>query len=106
MRSYFKKGSFNRIGDDDGFKHKAEDTRERWDGLIVSRKGWEPRNEQEFVRGIPDRQSVQDARPEASDTFLNQGVLDTGSPLLQDPLNPFLAAILQENGTFLMTDNY
>ena len=34
-----------------------------WNGLIVDQNVWEPRQPQDLVRGVPDIQSVPDARP-------------------------------------------
>lgn len=37
---------------------KNYELRREWDNLWVCHTCWEPRNPQDFVRGIPDRQSV------------------------------------------------
>lgn len=68
-RNWFKKGQFNRIDDRSGFKVKADRTRQEWTGMIVAEESWEPRNSQDFVRGIPDKQSVENPRPEGTDNF-------------------------------------
>ena len=39
------------------------DSRREWDNLIVSPRVWEPRQPQDFVRGVRDDQAVQNARP-------------------------------------------
>lgn len=70
-QNFFKKGSWNRISDRSGFKVKADRTRKEWTNAIVMDREWEPRNAQEFVRGIPDMQAAPDPRPEAADTFQN-----------------------------------
>jgi hypothetical protein len=52
---YYKRGSWNVICDRCGFKYKAEDLRMEWDGLMVcAEKCWEPRQPQDFLRGIAD----------------------------------------------------
>ena len=70
-QNFFRKGSWNRISDRSGFKVKADRTRKEWTNAIVMDREWEPRNAQEFVRGIPDMQAAPDPRPEAADTFQN-----------------------------------
>lgn len=62
-----------------GFKTRASDSRKRWDGLRVCKPDWEPRHPQDFVRGNRDRQTVPDARPEPTDTFLNENDVTASS---------------------------
>lgn len=68
---HFRPGDFNRICDITGFKVKASDTREQWDGLIVRKESWDFRHPQDFVKGKRDKQSVSRARPEGVDQFLD-----------------------------------
>lgn len=60
---YFKGGSFYRIDDRTGFATRAEYTRREWQGLIVSKRVWEARQPQDFVRGVNDIQTVPFPRP-------------------------------------------
>ena len=54
-----------------GFKKYNTEVRKEWTGLMVCRDTcFEARHPQDFVRGTPDRQTVPDPRPEATDTFL------------------------------------
>jgi hypothetical protein len=53
---------------------------------MVCSDDWEPRQPQDFVRGVADKQAPPWARPEASDEFLfvctpvtNQGIADYGT---------------------------
>jgi hypothetical protein len=55
-------GDWNVICDRTGFKVKASQTRETWDGLRVRKESWEPRQPQDYVRGVPDDQTVPWAR--------------------------------------------
>lgn len=48
---------------------RVERTRGQWDGLQVDERFWEPRQPQDFVRGVPDRQNVGIARPLPPPTF-------------------------------------
>ena len=71
---FFKEGDYNAICDRCGFKYKASELRMTWDGLFVCPKDWEPRHPQDFVRGVPDKQSVAIARPEQADIFVDSGM--------------------------------
>lgn len=66
---YFLLGTYNSICDQCGFKYKDKDMRTQWDGLRVCKSCWEPRNPQDFVRGVQDNQSVPIARPDSTPTF-------------------------------------
>ena len=60
---YLKLGDWNAECDRCGFKYKASQLREEWDGFIVCKDCWEPRHEQDFIRGIEDDPSVPWTRP-------------------------------------------
>lgn len=66
----YKPGSFYRICDRTGFKVRAEDTREEWNGAIVSKDVYEARHPQDLVRGKVDKQTVPNARPRRTDEFV------------------------------------
>lgn len=40
-----------------GRKYKASEMRKHWQGYMVCDKDWEPRQPQDFVRGVPDQQT-------------------------------------------------
>jgi hypothetical protein len=63
--NFFKHGSWNFICDVCGQKYKSEESRKRWDGLVVCKKDWEPRHPQELIR-VPAEtgQAVPDPRPD------------------------------------------
>ena len=63
-------GSWYRADDRTGFPQRAERTRKQWDGLIVDEKVWEPRQPQDLVKGVPDIQSVPDARPLGQNVYV------------------------------------
>lgn len=63
------------ICDASGFKVPLKHLVKQWDGAMVDRRFVDKRNPQDFVRGVPDRQDLPFARPEAPDVFI-------------DPLNP------------------
>jgi len=66
MKTTFKSGQWNVICDRCGFKRKSNDVREEWTGLMVCEECWEPRHPQDFIRSIPDDQTVPFTRPDDS----------------------------------------
>jgi hypothetical protein len=66
---YLSLGDWNAACYECGMKFKASDLRRHWKGYYVCVPHWEPRQPQDFVRGVPDIQTppwVQDQ----SNTFL------------------------------------
>jgi hypothetical protein len=59
----YRPGSFFRADDRSGFVRRADDTQQEWNGLIVGKDLWEERQPQDFVRGVPDIQTVPNPRP-------------------------------------------
>lgn len=72
---YFEPGDYNFRCDVCGHKRKASQSRLRWDKARVCKECWEPRHPQDFVRGVPDDQSVPWTRPDGQ-TFIE----DNGQP--------------------------
>ncbi len=81
-------GEWYRICDRTGFKVRSTDTAEEWNGRIVRARSWEQRNQQEFVRGVPDFQNVPDPRPRQGDA--SQGPTGTTTSASAPPLQNFL----------------
>lgn len=63
-KEYYRPGDNWVICDLSGLKVRRSDTVKQWNGLIVKRDWAEPRNPQDFVRGIHDQQTVPNPRPE------------------------------------------
>ena len=63
-------GGWKVICDVCGRLFKEHDLQKRWDGVMVCSGDWEPRQPQDFVRGVADKQAPPWARPEASDDFI------------------------------------
>lgn len=62
-KDYYKHGDYNVICDRCGFKYKASECVEDWEGFLVClEKCYEPRHPQDFVRATKDDQSVPVAR--------------------------------------------
>lgn len=60
---YYQIGQANMICDQCGRGFKSSDISKRWDNALVCKQCWEPRQPQDFVRGITDNPSFQNARP-------------------------------------------
>lgn len=69
IRKRWKIGQHLVVDDRTGFVHYASEMRREWNGFLVSRRIYERRNPQEQVRGLKDKQFVEDARPRGIDQF-------------------------------------
>lgn len=71
-KDYFKPHSSNVICDRCGFKAKSDDLIREWNGLMVHRfKCHEPRNQQDFLKGMPDNLPRPYYRPEPEEIFID-----------------------------------
>ena len=61
--TYFVPGDHNSCCDVCGRGFKFSDLSKRWDGAWACYACWEPRQPQDFVRGVKDDQSVPVGRP-------------------------------------------
>lgn len=68
---YWKPGDPSAICDRCGFKFKLSQLKKEWDGLMVCDQCWEPRQPQDFVRGVKDQRPIPDARPETPDQYVS-----------------------------------
>lgn len=66
----YRPGSFYRSDDRSGFTRRSEQTQKEWNGLIVGENLWEIRQPQDFVRGVPDDQTVPEPRPVPANVFV------------------------------------
>lgn len=67
----YKAGNNYIICDYSGFKIRASDARRTWDGLLVHKRFWEPRQPQDLVRGVIDDSRPSKVRSESDDVFLD-----------------------------------
>ena len=67
---YFAPGDYNANCYQCGFKFKASQLRRQWQGFYTCESCWEPRQPQDFVRAVPDNQTVPWAQPASTDAFL------------------------------------
>lgn len=63
--------TWNAICDVCGFKYKAWQLKERWDGQMVCHLDWETRHPQDLIKIPKDDQSIPWARPEPPDVFVD-----------------------------------
>lgn len=77
---------WNAICDRCGSKRLNHLLRKQWNGLIVcAATCYEPRNQQDFVRGVVDRQNPPWVRPEPADVFEFSYLLrEDGAPFLRE----------------------
>ena len=73
---FWKKGSWLAICDVCGMKYHSTDLKLRWDGVMCCQQDWNPRQSQDFVRGIPDPQAVPWSRPDTQPQFVVNPVTD------------------------------
>lgn len=57
-----------------GFKVPLRNLVRQWDGEMVDYRFVDKRNPQDFVRGVPERQDLPFARPEAPDQYITTPV--------------------------------
>ena len=84
---YYDNGSFNVICDVCGRQYRAFQLTQRWDGLMVCQGDWEPRQPQDFVRGVADKMAPPWTRPEPADTFINPFVNTTSHVINGAPID-------------------
>lgn len=68
-KNRFVSGDHNVISDRSGQKFKRSECKFTWDGFLVAKHEWEPRQPQDFIEGRDEDISVEDARPRQADTF-------------------------------------
>jgi len=89
---HYVPGDWYILSDRSGFKTRARRARMEWDNLFVAEREWEPRQPQDFVKGVRDDQTVPTARPRQLDQF--QGPMGTVlvkafTPALPGPPGPW-----------------
>lgn len=110
----YRPGSFYRSDDRSGFARRAEDTQEEWNHLIVGKNLWEARQPQDFVRGVPDNQTVPNPRPAPPPIFTGPLYTTTttnaaigATVLALEATNGFSASdkigVMLDNGTLFLT---
>jgi hypothetical protein len=57
-KDYYKHGTWNAYCDVCGFKFKADELQDRWDGYKVCQQDWEPRHPRDFQGPTAPERSV------------------------------------------------
>lgn len=70
MATYYKAGSWNVICAVCGRQFKADEVRKRWDGVMVCHSDYESRHILDFIRAVPERNTVLFTSTEPSDVFI------------------------------------
>ena len=68
---FLRVGDYNSICDVCGRKFKFSRLRQKWDNTWACEQDWEPRQPQDYLRGIPDNMSVPLSRPDPPALFLD-----------------------------------
>jgi len=84
--NYFKLGDWQACCDVCGLVRKASMLRLTWDGLRSCHLCWEPRNSQDYVRGVPDPSGVPWSRQRAPLQFVNMATRPDGEVAPVTPL--------------------
>lgn len=71
MSTYYKPGCWNVICQVCGVQYKSDEIKKRWDGALVCKDDWEPRNILDFLRPITEREGVPYSNPEPADVFIS-----------------------------------
>ena len=90
---FYDHGNANKICDKCGQKYKASELQEQWDHTWACSFDWELRQPQDRLRSFPDRQTIEDARPESTGdiTFWD------GSSLVEGENDPSTDSFLTTN---------
>ena len=70
-RNTYVPGDHVVVCDRSGFRFLRSECRLEWTGALVAKKYWEGKHPQLEIRSVKDDQSVRDARPDRSSTFVS-----------------------------------
>ena len=93
-------GDWNAVCFECGRKFKASDLKRHWKGYYVCPSHWEPRQPQDFVRGVQDTQTPPWVQPMPADSFVLSDFLVTED---YDG-TPFTYTLTTEASDFLTTE--
>ena len=74
---YYRSGTYNGICDRCGSKFKFSDLKLEWDGLYVCTANgcWEPRQPQDYVKGVRDDMAVPVSRPDQPPVYIQDEIV-------------------------------
>ena len=89
---YLRHGTWNGICDRCGSKFKFSDLKLEWDGLYVCTANgcWEPRQPQDYVKGVMDDMSVPVSRPDQPPVYIQDEIV-TETPIITLNLLKYLS---------------
>lgn len=62
----------NFISDSSGKKYPISEARRQWNGLLVHKSEWEPRQPQDYIPPVRNRNMVKESRPDSDPVFVYQ----------------------------------
>ena len=78
---FLRVGDYNAICDVCGRKFKFSRLRQKWDNTWACEQDWEPRQPQDYLKGIMDNMSVTLSRPDPPNLFIQDEIV-TESPVI------------------------
>lgn len=75
-KTYYRAGTYNAICEVCGFQYKADEMRERYDGLFVCGPDFENKHPLEFSKVVVDDQTVPRPSPEPDPIFVQVEYLE------------------------------
>jgi hypothetical protein len=78
---FLRVGDYNAICDVCGRKFKFSRLRQKWDNTWACEQDWEPRQPQDYLKGIKDNMSVPLSRPDPPNLFIQDEIV-TETPVI------------------------
>ena len=78
---FLRVGDYNAICDVCGRKFKFSRLRQKWDNTWACEQDWEPRQPQDYLKGIMDNMSVPLSRPDPPNLFIQDEIV-TENPVI------------------------
>ena len=78
---FLRVGDYNAICDVCGRKFKFSRLRQKWDNTWACEQDWEPRQPQDYLKGIKDNMSVPLSRPDPPTLFIQDEIV-TETPII------------------------
>jgi hypothetical protein len=85
---FLRVGDYNAICDVCGRKFKFSRLRQKWDNTWACEQDWEPRQPQDYLKGIKDNMSVPLSRPDPPNLFIQDEIV-TEIPIISLILSIF-----------------
>lgn len=94
---FLRVGDYNALCDVCGRKFKFSRLRQKWDNTWACEQDWEPRQPQDYLRGIPDNMSVPLSRPDPPNLFIQDEIVteipNISLTLILNRLKSYLASV-------------